>query len=454
MIHQGFAEGNPLLQLFLTILFLTFVCFFLTKMGDKIQLLSAFETLSVMFISMIPIFIYIILFSVIKGFDSITGSIFAQMIGIGLILLISANVVIKQLIFRKSARYKYMLKEKGKIDHLSTLIKASDLKIYFPIYGGFFKRHIADVKAVDKINMEIKSGSTVALVGESGCGKTTLGKSFLGLLKINEGKLIFKGNPMDFKKNKNLIRRNMQMVFQDPDASLNPTMNIFENVSEPLKNLFGISDKNTLRRKVLKALEEVSLNREHMDRYPHEFSGGQKQRIVIARALICQPELIILDEPTSALDVSVQAQILNLLKELQKNYGFGYLFITHDLAVVHHIADEIFVMYLGKIVERGLKEEIFKNPSHPYTQGLLASKSSVNPKERRKTNILLEGDVPSPINPPKGCNFHPRCKSTRKRPECEVIEPVLIKIDENHFMWCRNSSNIDIESFKGDHNGK
>ena len=233
------------------------------------------------------------------------------------------------------------------------------------------------------------------------------------------------------------IRQKIQIVYQDPDASLNPHMKVFDVIAEPLKNLLGITDKTKLRRHVLRLLEQVSLKREHMDRYPHEFSGGQKQRIIIARALACNPELIILDEPTSALDVSVQAQILNLLKNLQRTYGYGFLFITHNLAVVHHIADRVAVMYLGNFVEVGSRDLIFSNPSHPYTKALLASRPEMDP-ENQDITFVIEGEVPSPIAPPPGCTFNPRCVSDARTKECEFELPHKIKIEENHYIWCVN----------------
>ena len=269
---------------------------------------------------------------------------------------------------------KYSNLEKGK-----NLLIVKDLKVFYPLIGGIFRRQIGVIKAVNGISFEIKTGETLGLVGESGCGKTTAALSILGLVKKTNGDIRFHDKSLPFPYSR-FIRQKIQIVYQDPAASLNPRLKVFDIIAEPLKNLLRLKKKDELRKKVLEIMKEVALKREHMDRYPHEFSGGQKQRIVIARALATNPELIVLDEPTSALDVSVQAQILNLLKKLQKNYGYCYLFITHNLAVVNHIADRIAVMYLGQIVEIGDTDQIFSKPTHPYTQALLASRSEVDMK--------------------------------------------------------------------------
>ena len=231
------------------------------------------------------------------------------------------------------------------------------------------------------------------------------------------------------------LRRKIQIVFQDPDSSLNPRWKVVNIIGEPLKILLKMRKKKTLRKRVQDVLETVSMKREHLDRYPHEFSGGQKQRIVIARALACNPEVIILDEPTSALDVSVQAQILNLLKNLQKQFNLSFLFITHDLSVIQHIADRIAVIYLGKFVETGTIEEVFYNPTHPYTKALLSARPTFDPTSKRK-RIILKGDVPSPINPPIGCPFHPRCQEKDKHIGCGVEEPRKIHIGGDHYIYC------------------
>jgi oligopeptide/dipeptide ABC transporter ATP-binding protein len=298
------------------------------------------------------------------------------------------------------------------------------------------RKQIGAVKAVDGISFEIKTNETVGLVGESGCGKSTVANAILGLIEKTSGEILYRGEPIpsDYSK---YLRRKIQIVFQDPDASLNPRLKVVNIIAEPLISLLGITKKIEIRKRVLELLEQVSLKREHLDRYPHEFSGGQKQRIIIARALASNPDLLILDEPTSALDVSVQAQILNLLKDLQKMYGYGFLFITHNLSVVNHIADRIAVMYLGKFVEIGNTDQIFLNPTHPYTQALLASRSEIDPYNR-EISFVIEGEVPSPIAPPPGCTFNPRCVSDARTKECEFELPHKIKIGENHFIWCVN----------------
>jgi oligopeptide/dipeptide ABC transporter ATP-binding protein len=316
------------------------------------------------------------------------------------------------------------------------LLEVQDLKVHYPLLGGILKRRIGAVKAVDGVSFNVDIGETVGLVGESGCGKTTIAKAILGLVETTEGKVNFQDKPIP-PRYSSYLRQKIQMIFQDPDASLNPRKKVIDIISDPLKNLLGITDKLELRKRVLALLEQVSLKREHLDRYPHEFSGGQKQRIVIARALACNPELIILDEPTSALDVSVQAQILNLLKDLQRDYGYGFLFITHNLAVVSHIADRVAVMYLGKFVEVGSVEQIFSNPAHPYTQALLASRTEIDPYNQ-EIKFVIKGEVPSPITPPSGCTFNPRCSSDARTKDCELKIPHKIQIEEGHYIWCNN----------------
>ena len=316
------------------------------------------------------------------------------------------------------------------------LLTVKNLKVYYPLLAGMLKRQVGAVKAVNGVSFEIKTGETFGLVGESGCGKTTIANAILGLIEKTEGDIFFHDEPIPDEFS-GYLRQKIQIVFQDPDASLNPRFKIVDIIAEPLKNILGITDKNQIRKHVLKLLQQVSLKREHLDRYPHEFSGGQKQRIIIARALACNPELIILDEPTSALDVSVQAQILNLLKDLQESYGYGFLFITHNLAVVNHIADRIGVMYLGKIVELGSTEQIFFNPTHPYTQALLASRSEIDP-ENQEISFVISGEVPSPIDPPPGCTFNPRCVSDARTAECEVELPHKMEIEKDHYIWCIN----------------
>ena len=322
--------------------------------------------------------------------------------------------------------------EKGK-----DLLEVNDLKVFYSLRGGFLRRQIGSVKAVDGVSLKIKTGQTLGLVGESGCGKSTLARAILGITEIESGEIKYQGNIINNDKYPRYLRKKIQIVYQDPDASLNPRMKVIDIVTEPLKNLFGITGSKTLRKHALRLLNSVSLKREHLDRYPDEFSGGQKQRIVIARALACNPELIILDEPTSALDVSVQAQILNLLKDLQRTYGYGFLFITHNLAVVNHIADHIAVMYLGRIVEIGSYEQIFARPTHPYTQALLKSRIKIDP-DSQDIKYVIDGEVPSPINPPAGCHFNPRCVSDARSKECEFEAPHEIIVEENHSIWCVN----------------
>jgi oligopeptide/dipeptide ABC transporter ATP-binding protein len=459
------------------------------------------------------------------------------------------------------------------------VLSVENLKTYYPVLGGLFRRTIGYVKAVDGVSFEISKGETVGLVGESGCGKTTIGNTVLNLVEATEGSIklenqqiwkkrkylnksmpdilidnpvtykiltswalkqvflkapshirkrkifsplakiplqflygsilplmaiflsiisiasipyfltpavisnfsnfslvllvlsinigisiisvvvlsfiifdIFRKNPrrdqsISYKAKPILsnyheqlrfdreIRKKIQMVFQDPDSSLNPRKKIVNIIGEPLKLLLGISKKRRIRSRVLYLLETVSMKWEHLDRYPHEFSGGQKQRIVIARALACNPKVIILDEPTSALDVSVQAQILNLLKELQMEFDLSYLFITHDLSVVQHIANKVAVMYLGKFVEIGSVDDVFYNPSHPYTKALLSARPTFDPSSRA-LRVILEGDVPSPINPPEGCSFHPRCPEKDNHMGCGIENPRKVHLGGDHYIMC------------------
>ena len=400
------------------------------------------------------------------------------------------------------------------------ILSVHNLKTYFPILGGMLKRTIGHVKAVDGVTFNLYKKETLGLVGESGCGKTTIGNTILNLVPALSGEIKFKAKSVivgttqkneesqqmiesevlhnyilipvikiihsifttfiprvksylkkiysQIKNGLNLIhpnmqkffsrtifqirqnyintmkiinpysidlRRKIQIVFQDPDASLNPRWKVVNIIGEPLRILTGMRKRRDLRRRVLQLLETVSMKREHLDRYPHEFSGGQKQRIVIARALACNPEIIILDEPTSALDVSVQAQILNLLKELQQKLDLSFLFITHDLSVIQHIGDRIAVMYLGKFVETGTVEEVFFNPQHPYTRALLSARPTFDPSSTQR-RIILEGDVPSPINPPLGCAFHPRCQEKDKHVGCGIDEPLKIHLGGDHYIYC------------------
>lgn len=326
------------------------------------------------------------------------------------------------------------------------ILSVKKLKMYYPIYGGLFKRKIGEVKAVDGVSFNLYKGETLGLVGESGCGKTTIGNTILNLVPATVGEIWYKDQRIDENFNKDM-RKKIQMVFQDPDSSLNPRWKVVNLIGEPLRLLMGMKKRREIRMRVLELLETVSLKNEHLDRYPHEFSGGQKQRIVIARALACNPELIILDEPTSALDVSVQAQILNLLKAIQKQFGFSYLFITHDLSVIQHIGDRIQVMYLGKFVEGGTVDEVFYHPTHPYTKALLSARPTFDPSSRIN-RIILKGDVPSPINPPSGCAFHPRCYEKENHEGCHLNKPERVDLGGEHYMFC-NPLRDEKKSYEG-----
>ncbi|WP_195940270.1 ABC transporter ATP-binding protein [Romboutsia sp. 1001713B170131_170501_G6] len=325
------------------------------------------------------------------------------------------------------------------------LLTLKGVKNYFPVKNGTFSKTKTYVKAVNDINLEIYKGETLGLVGESGCGKTTLGKTILQLYKATDGEIIynFEDGPRDLiKLNKNemdLARKKIQIVFQDPHSSLNPSFTIYQSLSDPLKK-FGIKSKEERRKIIGDLLEAVNMRREYMDRYPHEFSGGQRQRIGIARALSINPELVICDEAVSALDVSIQAQVLNLLKELKEKHNLTYIFITHDLSVVEYISDRIAVMYLGKIVELADAKSLYKNTLHPYTKALLSA-IPVADINHKKDRIVLEGDVPSPMNPPSGCFFHPRCKHCMD--VCKLEEPEMksyIIDGKEHFVACHVAS--------------
>ncbi|MBL5767313.1 dipeptide ABC transporter ATP-binding protein [Heyndrickxia sporothermodurans] len=314
------------------------------------------------------------------------------------------------------------------------LLKIEHLKKNFPIRGGVFGKKVGEVKAVDDISFVIQKGETLGLVGESGCGKSTTGRMLLRLLEPSEGKIIFEGNDITTLSKQELrkIRGQMQMIFQDPYASLNPRHTIERILEEPLI-VHGVKEKSARKKKVRELLEIVGLNSYHANRYPHQFSGGQRQRIGIARALSLNPKLIVADEPVSALDVSIQAQVLNLLKDLQKKYDLTYLFIAHDLGVVRHISDRVGVMYLGRLVELAESEELYQNPKHPYTQALLSA-VPIADVDHKKERIVLQGDVPSPANPPKGCSFHTRCPLAMDK--CFVERPIFKEVDKGHFAAC------------------
>ena len=318
--------------------------------------------------------------------------------------------------------------------HSSVLLQVENLQVYFPIRKGILQRVVGQVKAVDGVSLEIPQGRTLALVGESGCGKTTLGKALLQLIAPAAGSVQFAGNELTGLAPRELRTRRaaMQMVFQDPYASLNPKMRVAEILEEGMVAV-NIGGNSAARQAHLDSLlDKVGLDRAAKWRYPHEFSGGQRQRIAIARALAVSPQLLICDEPTSALDVSVQAQILNLLKSLQQELGLSYLFITHNLAVVEYLAHEVCVMYLGRIVERGTAEEVLRAPRHPYTQALLSAVPRIDGKGRER--IRLEGDLPSPADPPPGCHFAPRC--IHAMPQCREVYPAHTKISATHIVCC------------------
>ncbi|MCD8509404.1 MAG: dipeptide ABC transporter ATP-binding protein [Bacillus sp. (in: Bacteria)] len=314
------------------------------------------------------------------------------------------------------------------------LLEVKGLKKYFDITGGILSRKVGEVKAVDDVSFAVYEGEVLGIVGESGCGKSTTGKTLLRLIEPTEGQVIFDGEDITNLDTEGMRkkRRDMQIIFQDPYASLNPRHKVEKILSEPLI-VHGIGTKEERKEKVKKILEVVGLPGEHASRYPHQFSGGQRQRIGIARALIVNPKLIVCDEPVSALDVSIQSQILNLMEDLQEEFGLTYVFIAHDLSVVKHISDRVGVMYLGRMVELTDNEKLYDNPLHPYTKSLLSAVPDPDPDFKRE-RVILQGDVPSPSNPPSGCAFHTRCPDCMDI--CKTVRPEFQEVSDNHFVAC------------------
>ncbi|MDI9419427.1 MAG: dipeptide ABC transporter ATP-binding protein [Bacillota bacterium] len=332
----------------------------------------------------------------------------------------------------------------AKPDKRELLLDVRGLKKYFPITKGILRKTVGWVKAVDGVDLQVYKGETLGLVGESGCGKTTVGLSLMQLIPPTGGKILFNHNGGWVEVNGNTIkglRSEIQMIFQDPYSSLNPRMRICDIIAEPLE-ANGVRNRAERYDRVESLLKAVGLGSHHMRRYPHEFSGGQRQRIGIARALSVNPSLVICDEPVSALDVSVQAQVLNLLEDLQAQYGLTYLFVAHDLSVVQHISDRIAVMYLGRVVEVGDVDQLFNRPKHPYTEALLSAIPSPNPDEKG-SKIILKGDVPSPANPPEGCAFHPRCLYAAEL--CRQKRPQLAEAEPGHAAACHRWKELSLK---------
>ncbi|GAK51642.1 oligopeptide ABC transporter, ATP-binding protein [Candidatus Moduliflexus flocculans] len=334
------------------------------------------------------------------------------------------------------------------MENQNLLLEVNNLKKYFPIRRGFFRKTVGHVRAVDGVSFFIRQGETLGLVGESGCGKTTTGRLILKAYDPTEGQIRFRQNDemvdlaaITSRKEMKAVRREMQIIFQDPFSSLNPRMTVMDIVGEPLR-IHGIARGSELKDRVRELLERVGLRVQHMNRYPYAFSGGQRQRIGIARALALRPKLIVCDEPVSALDVSVQAQVINLLEDLQREFGLTYLFIAHDLSVVEHISNRVAVMYLGNIVETAPSEELYTHPLHPYTEALLSAVPLTDP-DNKSQRILLAGDVPSPANPPSGCKFHPRCQYAQ--PICSQEEPALTEQQPDHYVACHFAAQLQLK---------
>lgn len=314
------------------------------------------------------------------------------------------------------------------------LLDVRNLKKYYEIKSGFLNRDVRTVKAVDGISLQVKAGEILGIVGESGCGKSTLGRSILRLIEPTSGEIYFEGKDvLALKKEEMRNQRSaMQIIFQDPGASLNPRMTVGEIIGEPL-DVYQLASGKDKEERIFELMDMVGINRSYINRFPHEFSGGQRQRIGIARALAVNPKLIICDEPVSALDVSVRAQVLNLMRDLKNKLDLTYIFISHDLSVVHHICDRVAVMYLGKIVEIADKEYLYRNPTHPYTKALLSAIPVPDPEQKRE-RIIIQGDVPNPANPPSGCHFHKRCPYAAER--CSQTMPEYVEVEKNHFVLC------------------
>lgn len=329
-----------------------------------------------------------------------------------------------------------MMNDKNSKSQNEVLLEIKNLKKYFPVYGGLLGNKVEHLKAVDGVSFQIRRGETLGLVGESGCGKSTIGRTIIRLYDITDGEIIYDGTELGRLSQKDMrpYRKRMQMIFQDPYASLNSRMTVGDIIGESL-DIHGLSQGEERQKRIYELLDRVGLVKDHANRYPHEFSGGQRQRIGIARSLAVNPDFIICDEPISALDVSIQAQVVNMLEDLQKEFGLTYLFIAHDLSMVKHISDRIGVMYLGKLVELADAADLYENPLHPYSQALLSAIPIPDPNvAKANKRIVLQGDVPSPLNPPSGCRFRTRCRHAMEI--CSQVEPILMDMGGGHMSAC------------------